>query len=100
MAIADYTAKCEGYNSETSAPVYGECKNGEFKGVDSITGNNILGDCEIGGDFEAYDSETNAYIAGQCEGNNEDGDEGEGGNESDGSGDDGGEDEGYDENNM
>ena len=58
---------CEGYNSETSAYVYGECDDGDFTGYDSETGNYVYGDCEPGGDLEAYDSETGTYIYGECD---------------------------------
>ena len=41
VATADYTVKCEGSNSESTAPVFGECTNGVFTGVDSETGNEV-----------------------------------------------------------
>lgn len=68
IPLADYTVDCEGYNSETSAYVYGECSNGEFEGYDSETGHYVYGDCEFDGDLEAYDSETGEYVYGECEG--------------------------------
>ncbi len=67
-AYADYTVACEGYNSETSSYIYGECSDGEFEGYDSETGNYIYGDCSFGGAFEAYDPETGVYVYGECEG--------------------------------
>ena len=67
-ALASYTVECDGYNSETSSYVYGECSDGEFEGYDSNTGNYVYGDCSFGGDLEAYDSETNVYVYGECEG--------------------------------
>ena len=67
-AMASYTVDCEGYNSETSAYVYGECTDGSFEGYDSETGNYVYGDCRFGEDLEAYDSETNEYVYGECEG--------------------------------
>lgn len=67
-ATADYTVECEGYNSETSAYVYGECTDGNFEGYDSETGNYVYGTCEFGGSLEAYDSETAEYVYGECEG--------------------------------
>jgi len=67
-AIADYTVDCEGYSSETSAYVYGECTDGSFEGYDSETGNYVYGTCEFDGDLEAYDSETDEYVYGECEG--------------------------------
>jgi len=84
MAIADYSVRCEGYNDETSAPVPGLCINGTFKGTDSETGNEVTGDCEIGGEIDAYDSETNDHVSGECEGVREDGYEGEGEGEGEG----------------
>ncbi|MBN47898.1 MAG: hypothetical protein CMN85_00035 [Spongiibacteraceae bacterium] len=65
--LADYTVDCEGYNSDTSSYVYGECSNGEFEGYDSDTGNYVYGECEIGGDLEAYDSATSVYVYGECD---------------------------------
>ena len=67
-SFADYTVECQGYNSETSASVYGECSNGDFEGYDPETGNYVYGDCEFGGDLQAYDSETSEYVYGECEG--------------------------------
>lgn len=65
---AEYTVDCEGYNSETSNYVYGECSDGDFEGYDSETGNYVYGGCKIDGDLEAYDSETFEYVYGECEG--------------------------------
>jgi len=67
-AYADYTVACEGYNSQTSNYVYGECSDGDFEGYDSETGNYVYGDCSFEGDLEAYDSETGDYVYGECEG--------------------------------
>ena len=67
-ASADYAVECEGYNSETSAHVTGECTNGEFEGHDTETDNYVYGDCEFSGDLEAYDSETGEFVSGECEG--------------------------------
>jgi hypothetical protein len=67
-ASADYAVECEGYNSETSAYVTGECSNGEFEGHDTETDNYVYGDCEFGGDLEAKDSETDERVYGECEG--------------------------------
>jgi len=68
IVSADYTVDCEGYNSETSVYVYGECSDGSFDGYDSETGSYIYGDCEFDGDLEAYDSATSVYVYGECEG--------------------------------
>jgi len=68
VAWAKYTVDCEGYNSETSSYVYGECSDGEFDGYNSDTGNYVYGDCEFDGELEAYESETSEYVYGECEG--------------------------------
>jgi hypothetical protein len=68
LVMAGYTVDCEGYNHVTSTRVAGVCTNGEFNGTDSETGNDVNGDCEIGGNFEATDSVTNDYVTGECEG--------------------------------
>jgi|GEM_PF-3659883 len=83
VAVADYTVKCEGSNSESSAPVYGDCMHGVFTGVDSETGNEVEGECEIGGSFEARDLETGEYVSGVCEDSAEDDGDGAGAGEDD-----------------
>jgi hypothetical protein len=65
-AYTSYTADCEGYNSETSSYVTGECSDGSFEGYDSETGDQVYGGCSHGGDLRAYDSETSAYVYGNC----------------------------------
>jgi hypothetical protein len=67
-AYASYTADCEGYNSETSSYVAGQCSDGSFEGYDSETGDFVYGGCSHGGELKAYDSETSAYVYGNCEG--------------------------------
>jgi len=81
VAMADYTVKCKGTNSASSAPVVGECTNGVFSGVDSETGNEVQGECEAGGGFEGYDVETDEFVTGVCEAStgNEDGNDGDNG---------------------
>ena len=80
VAMADYTVKCAGTNTESSAQVVGECTDGVFSGSDSETGNEVQGECEAGGKFEAYDVETDEFVTGECEaaaGNGNDGEDGE-----------------------
>ena len=79
VAMADYTVKCQGTNTESSAPVVGECTDGMFTGTDSETGNEVQGECEPGGKFEAYDVETDEFATGTCEAaaDNGNGDDGE-----------------------
>jgi len=67
-AYTSYTAVCEGYNSETSSHVVGECSDGSFEGYDSETGDFVYGGCSHGGDLKAYDSETSVYVYGNCVG--------------------------------
>ena len=68
IALATYSVDCDGYNSETSSYVYGDCDDGDFSGYDSVTGNYVYGDCEFDGKLDAYDSETGVYVYGDCEG--------------------------------
>ena len=67
-AYTSYTADCEGYNSETSSYVTGQCSDGSFEGYDSETGDQVYGGCSHGGELKAYDSETNVYVFGDCRG--------------------------------
>ena len=65
-AYASYTGDCEGYNSETSSYVAGQCSDGSFEGYDSETGDHVYGGCSHGGELKAYDSETSIYVYGKC----------------------------------
>ena len=62
-----WTVDCNGYDSDTSEYVYGECSNGDFEGYNSDTGAYVYGECERGGDLNAYNSDTSAYVYGECD---------------------------------
>ena len=65
---AYYRVDCNGYDSNTSAWVYGECTNASFDGYDSETSEYVYGTCSFGGSLDAYNSETSDWVYGDCEG--------------------------------
>jgi hypothetical protein len=62
---------CVGAHSETGAPVYGECIDGEFTGYFSQTGKPVYGKCDVNGRLRAYDPETGKQVLGKCKKPNE-----------------------------
>ena len=62
-----WSVSCDGWDSQTSSWVWGDCSSGSFDGYDSQTSAWVWGDCEPGGSLDGWNSETSAWVWGDCE---------------------------------
>ena len=62
-----WSVSCDGWDSNTSAWVWGDCTSGSFDGYDSNTNAYVYGDCTPGGDLSAWNSDTGSWVWGDCD---------------------------------